>query len=277
MSQMLLRNICSTSGIRSRNTRSAFRVRLTDRVCTPARARQRAERHVHHQPRTPQPPNPIHTSRRIIWPFIGANGLVFLWWTDARMRLDRGRHAEPDDFSHYEGIKYMLDNYTLNMKNLREGRWYTILSSTISHINLAHLVFNMISFNAFTRCAVEIAGLRAPTILLLGLGSAVASGGASILNWYRKGTYDAGCLGASGVVSGIGAAMACIVPNQPFNILFIPVGIPLWVLMVGYITYDSYGLSHPEKSNIGHAAHLGGAAFGVLYYVFGFRLRLRRR
>ncbi|KAI0840302.1 hypothetical protein F5Y06DRAFT_253740 [Hypoxylon sp. FL0890] len=262
--QILLRNISSASGVRGysvHRTSSAVRARLAKRV---------ERRYTHHHPRIPQPWNMLH--RRINWPFIGANGLVFLWWGRAKMRADEGLRAKSADPSHYEAVRYMIDNYTLSIRNLREGRWYTILTSAISHYDFSHLIFNMISFNTFTRCAIEIGGLRAPTILALGVGSAIASGTAWIFEWYRKGTYDMSGLGASGVVSGIGSAMACMMPKQRFNVFFIPVGIPLWALMLGYIAYDSYGVRRPEKSNIGHAAHLGGAAFGALFYA----LRLRR-
>ncbi|KAI1139054.1 hypothetical protein F5Y05DRAFT_412918 [Hypoxylon sp. FL0543] len=188
------------------------------------------------------------------------------------MRANKGSDAQSADASRYEAIRYMRDHYTLSMTNLYQGRWYTILTSAISHYDFSHLAFNMISFSTFTRCAIEMGGLRGPSILALGVGSAVASGAASILDWYRKGAYNVFGLGASGVVSGIGAAMACMMPKQRFYVFFIPIGIPLWALMLGYIAYDSYGLNHFQKSGVGHAAHLGGAAYGALFYA----LRLRR-
>lgn len=59
--------------------------------------------------------------------------------------------------------------------------------------------------------------------------------------------------------------MLAVRPWAPFQIILIPVDIPLWVLMIGYIAYDSYRLNSNE-STIGHSAHLGGSAFGILFY-----------
>jgi membrane associated rhomboid family serine protease len=41
-------------------------------------------------------------------------------------------------------------------------------------------------------------------------------------------------------------------------------------LAVGYGVYDGYYLND-NKSRIGHAGHLGGAAFGFLYYIWRLR------
>ena len=50
--------------------------------------------------------------------------------------------------------------------------------------------------------------------------------------------------------------------------------VPLWALMTGYAIYDGYYLSD-SRSKIGHGGHLGGIAFGVVYYFAKLRgLRL---
>jgi membrane associated rhomboid family serine protease len=62
---------------------------------------------------------------------------------------------------------------------------------------------------------------------------------------------------------GIGAAAACYAPRWPVAILLFPIPMPLWVAAGGYFLYDYYYLKAP--SNVGHAAHLGGFAYGAVY------------
>ncbi|KAH9999157.1 hypothetical protein F4779DRAFT_605597 [Xylariaceae sp. FL0662B] len=274
MSELLRRAGSSGSPLlRNRGILRAARLSLTstpwahsvNRVSRPAQLyRSLGRRHYHGQRdlsywqdlmRSRLPPTSI-----IIWSFIGANCLVFLFWVQARIEAGQGR---------FERIKRMHKNYTLSIDSVREGHWYTFLTSAISHRDLGHLLFNMISFHAFASAAV-FAGLNTRMMLVLGLGSAIVSGVASVLDWERKGETNVHGLGASGVVTGVGAAVACMVPHMPFQIFFVPVDIPIWLLMVLYICYDSYKLNS-ENSQVGHAAHLGGAAFGALFGVFGRR------
>ncbi len=64
---------------------------------------------------------------------------------------------------------------------------------------------------------------------------------------------------------GVGTAAACLLPFFPINIMFIPIGVPLWATMLLYVGVDTYFL-RSTTSGIGHSAHLGGAVFGAVYY-----------
>ena len=50
------------------------------------------------------------------------------------------------------------------------------------------------------------------------------------------------------------------------------VPLPMWILLPSYIAWNYYRLSD-KRSNVGHAAHLGGAAFGALFYLSVMRAR----
>lgn len=218
--------------------------------------------------------------RLVVWPFIGLNVVVYLWWMSAEAEAHQNarelrvagvhpHHNTIDINDPATGqLKHMVENYTLSLRNMREGRWHTLLTCAVSHATLNHLAFNMVSFNAFAGFAI-MCGLPLPTLLALGLGSGLASDLACLYDWNRKRKEIPG-LGASGVISGLGTAMACMRPTASFGIIFIPIGIPLSLLMVGYIAYDTYRLDS-EESNVGHAAHLGGSAFGVLFYTLFLR------
>ncbi|RYP64667.1 hypothetical protein DL769_006575 [Monosporascus sp. CRB-8-3] len=235
-----------------------------------------------HQQAHPSGFSPDTVRRLAIWPFIGVNILVFLKWQQAKIDAlektrdkqtigDRNATHAPTlpPLMRNDRIRYMMENYTLNLKSIQERRWHTLLTAAVSHESFPHLLFNMVSFNALVGYAVLIR-FPLPTLFYLGVGSGLASDIASLYDWHRKGQQERYGLGASGVISGIGTALACTRPWASFGFMFIPVPIPLWALMAGYIAYDSYRLNS-EGSTIGHAAHLGGSGFGVLFYVVFLR------
>ena len=231
------------------------------------------------------PPNPLEEIRRkrytlrreVVWTFIGTNLVVFFWWQQANVEAHKKVRelqefpdpSNPDAQPRAEKLQHMLQYYTLSPRNIEEGRWLTLLTCAFSHQRLDHLLFNMISFNAFAGFAL-LGGMPLRAFLTLTVGSALASDAAMLFDWNRKGDSDRRGLGASGVISGMATACACVRPWAPFQLMFIPVGIPLWGLVIAYIAYDSYRLNS-EESSIGHAAHLGGSAFGVAWYALAFR------
>lgn len=73
-------------------------------------------------------------------------------------------------------------------------------------------------------------------------------------------------LGASGMVMGVGAVAACLAPTLPVQLMFIPIPMPLILLVASYAAVDSYFVNS-TTSRIGHSAHLGGGVAGVAYYL----------
>jgi membrane associated rhomboid family serine protease len=76
-------------------------------------------------------------------------------------------------------------------------------------------------------------------------------------------------LGFSGAIMGLSTVAACLAPQAKFALYGI-IPVPLWALVTGYAVYDGYYLNSAE-SRIGHAGHLGGLAFGVVYYLARLR------
>lgn len=251
-----------------------------------------APRGMHH--RVPQAPrlDPNFVRRMVVWPFIGVNVVVFFWWQMAlakqrEARVDKNRGGGDDHLGAINSIihsnkkgdgkskdefQHMLDNYTLSWRNLQEGRWRTLFTSALSHSALDHLLFNMISWHALASFGVLGAGLSARAVLGLGAGAALAGDFASLYHWGQPSgqpSNDRAGLGASGAISGLATALACKHPRAPFQFAFIPIPIPLWGLVVGYLVYDSFRMG--AKDNIGHAAHVGGSLSGVLMYALFLR------
>lgn len=183
-----------------------------------AQFRYGARRQIHHQEGRPaRGMNPFVLRRLVIWPFIGANVVVFFWWQQAKAeaRQNRGsRKPTINDATFWRSssssrLQHMMDHYTLSPRNIQEGRPHTLFTSAISHEAVDHLLFNMISFNAFAGVAILGGPLPVSTLLALGVGSALASDLASLYDWNRKGQRNCQGLGASGVISGMATAVAC--------------------------------------------------------------------
>ena len=185
----------------------------------------------------------------------------------------------------------MIENFTLSQQNIREGRYWTVLTCAFSHASLSHLAFNMFAFS-FGANLSFYCGLGVARFLALSFGSALASSACSMLDETTRAGADSRDplstqlryqhLGASGMVQGLITAMALTVPFLPVQLLFIPISFQFWKAGLGFVAWDFYNLakarkatSRPDgKSNVvGYAAHLGGAVFGAAYYFLALRYR----
>jgi len=150
-----------------------------------------------------------------------------------------------------------------------------MLTSAFSHIGLGHFLFNMIAFHQFSQLLVVTPGLKAIRHFgTLIVGSALA-GSAAFLSHDKTAVSVGGRqversgLGFSGVVSGVATALALLHPYQRMLLMGV-VPVPLWLLGIGYVAYDSYAMENPD-STVAHDAHLGGAIFGAAYYMIALR------
>ena len=92
------------------------------------------------------------------------------------------------------------------------------------------------------------------------------------LRWVRLHLYKNqswySAIGASGGVSGILFASIAMIPDLGIYFFFIPIPIPGYIFGFLYFAYSVYSMLNPrQQDNIGHAAHLGGAFFGLIYAV----------
>lgn len=202
---------------------------------------------------------------------IGANAAVFFTWLYADQYQDRRLRQR------------LMNNTTLSWFNWNANRYWTAITSAFSHQNLTHIVFNMMSFNAFASTLIYAGGMGigAPHLLCLYLGSALAGSAAYLYmkqpkrdrrfgpNAQHLPSTNSYGLGASGAVMGMAAAATCIAPFQRMGLLFLPFSAPAWVFTVGYVALDILWLGKNDR--IGHDAHLGGAVFGAAYYLVALR------
>ncbi|KAL9912458.1 presenilins-associated rhomboid-like protein, mitochondrial [Glossina fuscipes] len=192
-------------------------------------------------------------SEKIFVPICAVNVLVFLAW-----RVPAWREV-------------MLHYFCSNPAS-RAVCWPMFLS-TFSHYSGLHLFANMYVLHSF--CNPAIISLGKEQFLGLYLSAGVVASFASIL--YKSVTAQAGLsLGASGAIMAILAYVCAQYPDTQLSILFLPMltfsaGAAIKVIMgvdfagciLGWKFFD-------------HAAHLGGALFGLFWAFYGIDIWQKR-
>ncbi|KAF3763686.1 hypothetical protein M406DRAFT_352435 [Cryphonectria parasitica EP155] len=239
--------------------------------------------------------------KALTWGAIGANLYVFGRWHIVPYKQDPKETASANNKQHqqeptsssspaYREVqarteRYMRDNYTLSKRNIDEGRWYTVLTSAFSHQNLPHLAINMFMLREASMIASHV-GVGPGRLAALALGSALGGSAGSLYDSTRRvqnGEPDVPGLGASGMVQGMLVATMLAAPRLPMQVMFIPIEISYRNVVGGFIAWDLYNLYQERAagqrkeswtgsgSYIGYAAHLGGGAFGAVFYLLAIR------
>lgn len=144
----------------------------------------------------------------------------------------------------------------------KSKQWDRLLSSAFLHGNYIHLIFNMVTLFFFSDIIVQVFGVW--IYLAIYFGSILGGGLLSL--WIHRREYYYSAIGASGGVVGVLFASIAINPHIGIYMLFIPIAIPGWIFGIAYLAFSIYGM-HMRAGNIGHEAHLGGAAVGLILSV----------
>lgn len=147
--------------------------------------------------------------------------------------------------------------------DLFEYKWYTILTTSFFHANLAHLTGNLLGLWVFGRVVERKLG-HAKTVVIYFGATILAITLASLIHYYILGDNTGG-LGASGGIMGL-VAIAILI--DPFYMTF-DFGLPIPVMVYGWLALvaDITGIINPVEDGIGHFAHLAGFfSVGLLGY-----------
>lgn len=143
-----------------------------------------------------------------------------------------------------------------------EKKYYLVLTSGIIHGDLAHLMFNMLTFFFFAFNLEALIGSF--EFLIIYLFSLIVSDLPTIIR--NKDNPDYRSLGASGAISGVLFSSILFFPTSDIYIFFIPIGIPAPLFGVLYLAY-CYWAARKSQGHINHDAHFWGAAAGVVITV----------
>ncbi|KAI1611301.1 hypothetical protein EDD36DRAFT_466252 [Exophiala viscosa] len=215
-------------------------------------------------------------SRGIMFGCMAASGVVFGAWSWSR-NLFSVPGVSPQNQTSQKRMgmmNWLMTNFTSKTEDIRKNRWWTMLTAAFSHIEPYHLMGNLFAFNTFTHYLIHT-GITPVHYAGAIVGTAIIGNLAWLFHQARKEKVSgqpARALGLSGVVMGLGAAASFAAPRAQVA-LFGIVPMPIWAFMAAYIAFDTYMVDSPT-SRIGHAAHLGGAAAGAVYYGLVLRGRL---
>jgi membrane associated rhomboid family serine protease len=154
----------------------------------------------------------------------------------------------------------IFEKYKFNVGAiLRNKEYVRLVSAGFLHADPMHLIFNMLTLYFFGPIVVEVFGPVG--FLIIYFGSTILGNAFSLYLYKNQSWYSA--IGASGGVSGILFAAISMYPFMTINFF-----IPGYIFGLLYFAYSVYSMLNPRvNDNIGHAAHLGGAAMGLVYAV----------
>ena len=160
----------------------------------------------------------------------------------------------------------------------KNGRGRTDLAADDSafchdRYGLWHILFNMLFLGWFGQRLERMYGSR--EFLLFYLTAAVCASLAYVALAYYTGSKHP-AIGASGAVMAVMMVYVIFYPNEQFLVFWV-IPVPLWALVGVYMIYDLHPVllamaGDPMFTGVAHASHLGGLAFGFLYWRFGWRL-----
>ncbi len=172
---------------------------------------------------------------------------------------------------------FLNENFLISTWHLVHGRVWALLTAAFSHNELWHLLLNMVVLMSFGQVLERLWGRR----LFAGfyLTAAVVSSASHCLTSLIIGRGAVPALGASGALSGLLLAFALLFPHHRI-LVFGLVPLPALAGALAFVGLDIWGLVAQGRGGglpIGHGAHLGGAACGLLFWAFYLRPRLQRR
>ena len=161
----------------------------------------------------------------------------------------------------FKGFKdhSFFETYKFNVGGIKRGEQLRMLVSGFLHVDLQHLLFNMITLYFFADHVIYSIGPF--YFFLIYFGSLIFG---NLLSYYfHKNESYYSAVGASGAVTGVLYAAILLYPGMEMYLYFIPIPIPSYIVGVGYMLYSIYGMKS-RAGNVGHDAHFGGAIGGYV-------------
>jgi membrane associated rhomboid family serine protease len=159
---------------------------------------------------------------------------------------------------------------SIDSERILHGEVWRLLTGAFLHSrDWQHIVFNML---IVWWAGSEVESIYGPReFLAFYLVSAVVASAAFVAGDIVAGTRTT-AIGASGAATAVLMLFALHYPNRTVYLFFI-IPVPVLLLVVLYVGLDVLGtLGHRQGEHIAFTAHLGGAAFGFLYYKFHWRI-----
>jgi membrane associated rhomboid family serine protease len=143
---------------------------------------------------------------------------------------------------------------------LPKRQYWTVISNGFVHANLAHLIFNVLSYWFFAFPLQRVIGpARFVTLYLLGL---IASNVGTYFQHRRDPAYAS--LGASGAILAVLFAAIVYFPRSSIMLLPLPLPLPAPLFALLFLAFSYYSARHP-RGQINYQAHFDGALAGLAF------------
>ena len=153
---------------------------------------------------------------------------------------------------------YFFRKYEFHIGSIRAGEQVRMLSSGFLHVDMSHLLFNMLTLYFFAPVVIGFMGTF--SFALVYIGSLVF--GSLLTMSFHKNDYNYRAVGASGAVTGVLYSAILLQPDMMLGLFFV-IPIPAYLFGILYLLYSIYGMK-AKNDNIGHTAHFGGAIGGYV-------------
>ncbi len=158
-----------------------------------------------------------------------------------------------------------MDKYKFWVEGILIRKQYIrLISSGFLHVDLTHIIMNMISLYYMGRLlevyyAYNYGSLGGLVYLAVYFGSLLGGNALALALHRNHGDYTAA--GASGAISGVVFALVLLAPYE-WIYMFGLIPMQYWWYAVFYVLYSLFGI-RTRFVPIGHEAHLGGAMIGL--------------
>ncbi|KAF8271790.1 hypothetical protein EI94DRAFT_1720027 [Lactarius quietus] len=206
----------------------------------------------------------------LIFGILGVNGAVFAAWSYVQMFQDSPYRPPNTKWL----ARWLQDNFINSYRNLMmvdctPTHSWTLVTSSFSHAQFGHALFNGLTFWFLAPTALMI--LTNTQFLMLYVGSGAFASFVS-LAWNKERNYHSH--GASGAIYSLASFFALAAPRAQF-LLFFVLPMPAWACIGGIACFDVYNAFTRKFPSLDSAGHVGGLTAGALYWILRTRFRLR--
>ncbi|KAG0702683.1 Presenilins-associated rhomboid-like protein, mitochondrial [Chionoecetes opilio] len=190
--------------------------------------------------------NELNDGQKVFWPICLVNGIVFACW-------------------HHPGLQSTMFRYFCSNPAARAVCW-PMFFSTFSHFAFIHFGLNMYVLHSFSSGVGRCLGKEQFLAMYLS-GGVVSSLASHAFKVARR--CPGPSLGASGAIMALLGYFCTVYPDAQLGIVFIPgLNFSADSAIKAIMCLDAAGMAMGWRM-FDHAAHLGGALFGLFYAHFG--------
>lgn len=140
--------------------------------------------------------------------------------------------------------------------------FWQVITYAFLHGGWGHIFFNMFALWMFGGPIEHLLGAKHYAFYYFFCAVTAALAHLLVAQFVIHGFYPT--IGASGAVFGLLVAFGLMYPRVQMFLIFLPIPMPAWVFVTGYILLELFFGVSGYESGVAHFAHLGGAVGGFI-------------